>query len=57
MAGEQSRFISPLPVGNPFSPSVGLVKRVVELAMDSFMRSAIDYLSQDKADVLDIFSN
>ncbi|CAH8319691.1 unnamed protein product [Eruca vesicaria subsp. sativa] len=31
-------------VGNPLSRSVGLIKRVVELVTDGFMRSAIDYL-------------
>ncbi|CAH8295055.1 unnamed protein product [Eruca vesicaria subsp. sativa] len=35
-------------VGNPLSHSVGLVKKVVELVTDGFMRSAIDYLEMNR---------
>lgn len=35
-------------VGNPLSRSVGLVKSVVDLVTDSFMRSAIDYLEVNR---------
>ncbi|KAF8094984.1 hypothetical protein N665_0347s0006 [Sinapis alba] len=35
-------------VGNPLPYSVGLVKKVVELVTDGFMRSAIDYLEMNR---------